>query len=164
MDQTGIEDLRRIAQPAALDAFAAPAKTAAGTTAELYREHCEACHGPNGDGRGRAGRNLFPRPRDLRTGKSHIVRTRNGVPTLEDIEQVLKSGMGGTSMKAFDTLSAADRRRLAEEVVRGQLRRSMAAEGETVDEAELSAAVKNCTTPGEAVRMPKPWPDAAERS
>ncbi len=31
----------------------------------IYQEHCAKCHGQNGDGKGRAGRSLDPKPTDF---------------------------------------------------------------------------------------------------
>jgi tetratricopeptide (TPR) repeat protein len=61
----------------------------AASASDLYALHCSACHGDDGRGDGRAARHLFPRPRDLRTDKSRLPSTINGVPTLEDLEAVI---------------------------------------------------------------------------
>jgi len=137
---------------------------------ELYSVQCSACHGATGDGRGRAARHLFPRPRDLRSGKSRLVSTVNGVPTLADLESVLALGMPGTSMPSFEKLTETDRTLLARDVVRlrregvgEEIRTSLRQEGEEVDETELRQAAERCTTPGEPVRLPPDWlvPDRA---
>ncbi len=132
---------------------------------DLYAPHCAACHGAAGGGKGRAARNLFPRPRDLRTGKSRLVSTRNGVPTLEDLELVLKRGMSGTSMPSFEKLTQDQRTLLAEEVlrmnregVREQFINVLKSEGEEIDEDEVRQVVELCTTPGEAVPLPRIGP------
>ncbi len=132
---------------------------------ELYELHCTACHGTNGDGNGRAARHLFPKPRDLRTGKTRLVSTRNGIPTTEDIEAVMKNGMPGTSMQVFDQLTDDQRRQLAQEVlrlnqegIRSQMLELLKAEGEEVDEQEVRQVVLDCTTPGEVVPIPQMGP------
>jgi len=137
---------------------------AASAVSELYSVHCSVCHGAAGDGRGRAARHLFPRPRDLRLGKSRLVSTVNGVPTLADLESVLALGMPGTSMPSFEKLAETDRTLLAREVVRlrregvrEEIRRSLRQEGEEVDEPELRQAAARCTTPGEPARLPSDW-------
>ncbi len=142
-----------------------PLDKSAAAAAELYARHCSACHGADGDGRGPAARHLFPRPRGLRTGKSKLVSTLNGVPTLEDVEQVLARGMPGTPMAAFDHLTKADRKLLAQEVlrlqregVRDQITKALRQEEEEIDEADIRQAVQRCTTPGEPVRLPQKWP------
>ncbi|HUT95037.1 MAG TPA: c-type cytochrome [Thermoguttaceae bacterium] len=128
---------------------------------ELYELHCAACHGADGNGNGRAARHLFPRPRDLRTGKSRLVSTLNGVPTPGDLEAVIRLGMPGTAMRAFDDLSEDQRTRLAGEVmrmnregIRAQLVDVLRREEEEIDEDEVDGVVRLCTTPGEVVRVP----------
>ena len=132
---------------------------------DLYALHCAACHGISGDGNGRAARHLFPRPRDLRTGKFRLVSTRNGVPTLEDLERGLRQGMPGTSMRSFENLSEDERKLLAEEVlrlnregIREQFIDALKSEGEEIDEEEVRQVVELCTTPGEAVHVPRIGP------
>jgi mono/diheme cytochrome c family protein len=137
--------------------------------AELFRVHCRKCHGPRGDGHGLAAHRMFPRPRDLRAGMCQLVSTVNGVPTLEDIEQVLAHGMPGTSMQPFDQLPASDRRLLAEEVlrlrregIREQMTAALRREGEEIDESEVRQAVQRATMPGKQVALPTRWPDAGQ--
>ena len=140
---------------------------------QLYAQHCSACHGPRGDGEGRAARHLFPRPRDLRAGKHRLVSTRNLVPTTVDVEAGIRRGMPGTAMRPFDDLSADQRRLLTEEVVRMQregmrehLADALREQGEEIDEEELREIVEDCTTPGEVVRVPTigpPDPPAVAR-
>ncbi len=119
-DQETTEELKRIAQsaPASPQSAALPSQPSPSRTGELYTLHCGVCHGARGDGRGFAARHLFPRPRDLRSGKSRLVSTRNGVPTLGDLEAVLDLGMPGTSMPSFQQLDTVERKLLAEEVLR----------------------------------------------
>ena len=145
------------------------ADSSAAATAGLYRLHCSACHGPNGDGRGQAAYHLFPRPRDLRAGRCQLVSTRSGVPTIEDIERVLELGMFGTSMQPFRDLPKPDRRLLAQEVlrlrregVRDQIIAAFRQEGEEVDDADLRQAVERSATPGERVRVPSRWPNPGQ--
>ncbi len=139
--------------------------TADSRAAELYARHCGACHGSTGDGRGRAGRHLFPRPRDLRNDESRLVSTRNGVPTPGDWDAVLRRGMPGTSMPAFDELRESDRNLLLGQIVefrregvREQLVRSMRMAGDDVDEEDVEAAVEQCTSPGERIEVPGIFP------
>jgi mono/diheme cytochrome c family protein/Flp pilus assembly protein TadD len=137
--------------------------------AELFRVHCSKCHGPRGDGHGLAAHRMFPRPRDLRGGMCQLVSTVNGVPTLEDIEQILARGMPGTSMQPFEQLPAADRRLLAEEVlrlrregIREQMTAALRREGEEIDESDVRQAVQRATTPGKQVPLPARWPDPGQ--
>jgi predicted Zn-dependent protease len=175
-DRAAAEELERLSRPSlpltpdlpgSLPQLAADSSAAA--AAGLYRLHCSVCHGPKGDGRGQAAYHLFPRPRDLRTGRCQLVSTRNGVPTLEDIERVLELGMFGTSMQSFRDLPESDRRLLAQEVLRlrreglrDQIAAAFRQEGEEVDEADLRHAVECSTTPGERVRLPTHWPDPGQ--
>lgn len=129
--------------------------------AELYAAHCSACHGKTGDGRGRAARHLFPRPPDLRATRLKLVSTGNSVPTPEDLEAVLRRGMPGTSMPAFDKLSESDRKLLVEEVlrfqregIREQLVRSFREDGDEIDEESIQTVIEECTAPGETIRIP----------
>jgi len=135
------------------------------SAAELYALECSACHGANGDGEGRAARHLFPRPRDLRTGKFRLVSTFNGVPTLDDLEAVIKLGMPGTSMPSYENLSESERKLLTREVlrlyregVRGQFIHMLRSQGEEIDEDEVLEVVQLRTTAGEVVRVPQIGP------
>lgn len=130
--------------------------------AGLYAQHCSGCHGENGDGKGRAARHLFPKPRDLRTGKFRLVSTVNGVASLEDLEAGIRRGMPGTSMRAFDQLSEDQRMLLAQEVRR--LNRvgigerfidTLLKEGEEIDEDEVREVLKLRTTPGNDAHVPR---------
>ena len=176
-DSAALDELRRLQrQEAAIpkeDAFGpkdlgpeVPGDPPAATTADLYARHCSACHGAEGDGFGPAARHLFPRPTNLRTGRSVLVSTLNAAPTLEDLEDVLSRGMPGTSMLPFESLTQPQRRLLALEVlrlrregVREQVLRAMRQEGEEPEEADLQRAVEASTSPGPPVRVPQEWPD-----
>jgi mono/diheme cytochrome c family protein len=145
----------------------APAGKATTAAENLFRVHCGACHGLRGDGLGLAAKHLFPRPRNLRAGMCQLVSTVNGVPTAEDIQQVLARGMPGTAMRSFEELPAADRRLLGEEVlrlrgegVREQVTAALRHEGEEIDESDIRRAVRRATTPGKQVPLPAQWPDA----
>ncbi|MGO8752817.1 MAG: tetratricopeptide repeat protein, partial [Thermoguttaceae bacterium] len=147
----------------------APTDKAAAAAGELFRVHCSNCHGPRGDGQGMAAHYLFPRPRNLRAGICRLVGTVNGVPALDDVEQVLARGMPGTSMPSFEELPASDRRLLAEEVlrlrgagVREQIRAAFRHEGEEIDESDVAQAVRRATTPGQPAPLPAQWPDPAQ--
>jgi mono/diheme cytochrome c family protein len=85
---------------------------------DLYTLHCAGCHGSRADGNGRAAQHLDPRPRDFRRGQFRLVSTRNAIPSKEDISEVIRQGMPGTSMPAFPNLSPHERYALAEEVLR----------------------------------------------
>jgi len=132
---------------------------------ELYALHCGACHGANGDGRGPAARHLSPKPRDLRAGRSRLVSTVNGVPTLEDLEAVILRGMPGTSMRSCEDLSEDQRKLLAQETlrlnregIRERFISVLRSQEEEIDENEVRQVVKECTTPGEVIRVPRMGP------
>ena len=133
--------------------------------AELWAEHCNACHGANGDGRGRAARHCFPLPRDVRVDAFRLVGTENSVPTLDDVIAVLRLGMPGTAMRSFENLSDADLRALADEVMRLHregIRESyiaaLEAAGEEVDASEVQDVVEMATTPGRLLPVPQIGP------
>jgi mono/diheme cytochrome c family protein len=126
----------------------------------LYAQHCQACHGAKGDGKGLAAAFLFPKPRDFRAGRFRLISTANGIPTAADLEQVLVRGMPGSAMISWAHLSEADRKLLVNHIIK--LRRDGARDvelllakeaDETLSEEDLKAAVDRLTTPGE-VREP----------
>ena len=146
-----------------------PTDKATAAAEELFRVHCSKCHGLRGDGHGVAAHRMFPRPRDLRAGICQLVSTVNGVPTLEDVEQVLARGMPGTSMQSFEELPVSDRRLLGEEVlrlrregIREQIRAALRREEEEIDESDIRQAVQRATTPGKQVPLPARWPDPGQ--
>lgn len=67
--------------------------------ATVYAQHCLACHGVEGDGKGAAARVYLPRPANFTTTQPDTAR----------IVQVLNEGVPGTGMPAWPDLSAADR-------------------------------------------------------
>ncbi len=163
-DPAAAEELRRLSAPAAGTPSPQPngEDRAADPAAELYARHCGGCHGPQGDGNGRAARHLWPKARDFRGGKFRLVSTMNGVPSREDLDCVLREGMPGTSMRAYDELADHERSLLLREVlrlhregVREKLVRTLRAQEEEIDEEEVREIVDLCTTAGEPVRVPE---------
>jgi mono/diheme cytochrome c family protein len=74
---------------------------------EGYMHYCYACHGENGDGRGPAAPYLRPSPRDFTSGvfKFAVTSDEYGdqlLPTDEDLKRVVKQGLHGTAMLAWD--------------------------------------------------------------
>ena len=135
----------------------APANKPA-TGAELYAQHCATCHGAKGDGKGLAAQFVFPKPRDFRSGRFRLVSASNGVPTLEDIEAVLRRGMPGSSMPPWSHLGDSAVKLLAEHifVLRREGARDVqlaaaAESGDELSEEELTTIVNRLTTPGEVV-------------
>lgn len=84
----------------------------------LYAAHCAVCHGDTGDGQGLAARFLYPKPRDFRQGRFRLVRSSNGAPTREDLQDVLLRGMPGSSMPSWAHLPEQDLNLLVDEVIR----------------------------------------------
>lgn len=79
--------------------------------AVVYRQHCAACHGTNGDGNGPASVWLYPKPRNFSAGSFKIQSTPAGaLPTDEDLFQTITRGMPGSSMPSFTYLNEKDRR------------------------------------------------------
>lgn len=144
--------------------------TVAMTGAQLYLQHCGACHGDQGDGLGRAALFLFPKPRDFRGGRFKLASSTNSVPTEDDIEAVLVRGMPGSSMPSWAHLPKEERALLVEEVLRmfregakeryvkslrddeGLSEEELAGEEVQQDIADTVAAM---TTPEPAVELPE---------
>lgn len=140
---------------------------------QLYAQHCAACHGLKGDGKGLAAQFVFPKPRDFRSGRFRLVSTANGVPTLDDIRMVLRRGMPGSSMPPWPHLSDDAVKRLAEHIVvlrqegiRDSLVAAATESGDEVSEEDLRDAIDRLTTPGEvvaAVDLGDPTPETIAR-
>jgi mono/diheme cytochrome c family protein len=91
---------------------AAPAPAADARRGEaLYAARCAVCHGPAGRGDGPAEFVLFPKPRDLTSGKFKI-RSTSTVPTDDDLFRVVTGGIPGTAMPGWASLTETERRDL----------------------------------------------------
>ena len=77
----------------------------------LYRQHCSACHGAGGDGRGPAAALLLFPPRDFTAGLYRFRATpASGPPSDADLFRVITLGTGtGSAMPAFYFLSDEER-------------------------------------------------------
>jgi len=144
-------------EPISEDVSADNAKTGP----ELFAVHCSVCHGGDGQGDGRAAQHVFPRPRNFRLERFRLVSAANGVPTLEDLERVIRDGMPGTSMRGYDTLTQSQRELLAREVLRlhrdglrDQFLALLEQQDEEIDEEEVRQVVQSRTTPRGIVRVP----------
>ena len=96
----------------------------------LYREHCILCHGIAGNGLGATSRLLNPYPRDFRLGKFKFKSTPIGSrPTRDDLRQLLRRGIAGTSMPSFALLPDDDLEALVDYVIylsiRGEVERGL---------------------------------------
>jgi mono/diheme cytochrome c family protein len=74
----------------------------------LYAQKCAVCHGQSGKGDGPAEFVLFPKPRDLTSGKFKI-RSTTTMPTDHDLFRVVTQGIPGTAMPSWTVLSEAQR-------------------------------------------------------
>lgn len=75
--------------------------------AALYQEQCASCHGPTGHGDGPAAAALEPKPVDF----TDLARARER--SVHSLYETISQGVAGTSMPAFEALSADDRWALA---------------------------------------------------
>jgi mono/diheme cytochrome c family protein len=68
-----------------------------------YIQYCRACHGDKGDGKGPAARGLRPPPRDFTLGTFKFASVPAGMlPLDEDFHRVIRGGLHGTAMQAWD--------------------------------------------------------------
>jgi mono/diheme cytochrome c family protein len=90
----------------------------------LYRIHCLHCHGLPGDGRGPTAFWVNPHPRDYRQGKFKFISTNAGGQKARraDLVRVMRHGIDGTSMPAFNLLSDADLEAMASYVIHLSIR------------------------------------------
>jgi mono/diheme cytochrome c family protein len=71
--------------------------------ARAYVQYCRACHGDKGDGKGPAAKGLRPPPRDFTLGVFKFASVPAGMlPVDEDIERIVRGGLHGTAMLAWD--------------------------------------------------------------
>jgi mono/diheme cytochrome c family protein len=108
-------------------------------SAELYRQQCLHCHGPEGGGNGPTADFLDPRPRDYRKGIFKFTPMRDKAqPRREDLYRILDEGVTGTSMPSFRRFSRAQLNGLVDYVrllaMRGMVEADLAATYE-IDEA-----------------------------
>lgn len=127
---------------------------------DLYLQHCAACHGESGDGKGIAARFLYPKPRDFRSGRFRLVSTDNSVPCREDLLAVLQRGMPGSAMPSWAHLSDQERNLLVDEILRMRkegLREQIIARlkdnDDEIVESEVQAEIDRKTTPGLVVEV-----------
>ncbi len=83
----------------------------------LYIRHCAPCHGDFGEGDGPGAETLDPRPRDFSTGRFRLISTETGLPTREDLIEVITHGIVGSAMPPHDHLTLAQRETLADFVL-----------------------------------------------
>lgn len=71
---------------------------------QSYTRYCYACHGPEGDGKGPASYGYRPPPRNFTLGIFKFARMRSSddVPNDDDLVRIVKGGLHGTPMLAWD--------------------------------------------------------------
>jgi len=74
----------------------------------LYEKKCAVCHGTDGRGDGTAAYLLYPKPRDLTSGRFKVRSTMN-LPTDEDLFRTVTNGLAGTSMPSWASLTEEER-------------------------------------------------------
>lgn len=76
----------------------------------VYEKKCYYCHGANGDGNGPSAPRLDPKPRNFTRNEYKIRSTGLGVlPTDEDLFRIITSGVEGTAMPFWSSLSTKER-------------------------------------------------------
>lgn len=108
----------------------------------LYRMHCVACHGTNGNGDGPAAPFLFPAARDFGSGRFRLVSSTNGAPFDSDLVATLRRGVPGSAMPAWNWLAEKDLWALAayvRELARVGFEARLAREGEASGDPTLLA-------------------------
>ena len=77
---------------------------------KIYETKCYYCHGIKGDGNGSDAPRLDPKPRNFTRDEYKIRSTALGVlPTDEDLFRIISSGVEGTAMPFWNSLSAEKR-------------------------------------------------------
>ena len=125
----------------------------------LYMRNCMSCHGPTGLGNGPGAAVLDPKPRDFSAGTFRLVSTDNGVPTDEDLFDVITHGIVGSAMPPHDHLSERERNALVGHV--RSLTRSRRADVLQADAEErgtplarADALADATVTPGHVIDLP----------
>lgn len=92
----------------------------------IFRAQCLHCHGLPGDGRGPSAHWVNPHPRDYRQGKFKFTSSSQDLgerkPRREDLLRILHNGIDGTSMPAFNLLTASQQEAVASYVIHLSLR------------------------------------------
>jgi mono/diheme cytochrome c family protein len=74
-----------------------------------YLLYCRACHGEKGDAHGPSAPGLRPPPRDFTLGTFKFAAVAGGsLPGDEDLLRVVRVGLHGTAMRAWDGIPEAD--------------------------------------------------------
>ena len=77
---------------------------------KVYEKRCWYCHGIEGRGDGPASKTMFPKPRNFTRNEYKVRSTTFGsVPTDEDLFRIVTSGIEGTAMPFWYTISETER-------------------------------------------------------
>jgi mono/diheme cytochrome c family protein len=98
---------------------------------------------------------LDPRPRDFRKGFYRLISSTNGVPTPQDVQRTIRSGIPGTGMPSFAHLRANEVEALAAYVfsfTRHSVRERLVARKTKPEKIEALVAAK--ATAQQPVRVP----------
>ncbi len=77
---------------------------------KVYEKRCWYCHGIEGRGDGPAAKTMFPKPRNFTRNEYKVRSTTFGsVPTDEDLFRIITSGIEGTAMPFWSTISETER-------------------------------------------------------
>ncbi len=77
---------------------------------KVYEKRCWYCHGIEGKGDGPAAKTMFPKPRNFTRNEYKVRSTAAGsVPTDEDLFRIITSGIEGTAMPFWSTISEKER-------------------------------------------------------
>ncbi len=77
---------------------------------DIYEKKCYYCHGITGDGNGPAAPRLDPKPRNFTRNEYKIRSTGLGaLPTDEDLFRIISSGVEGSAMPFWSTLTVEER-------------------------------------------------------
>ncbi len=135
----------------------APANQVCGR--RLYLRHCSPCHGDFGLGDGPGAETLDPKPRDFSRERFRLVSTVDGIPTQEDLIEVISRGIVGSAMPPHDHFSQDELAAVANFILvltmnrRAEIFQELAAEeGEELEWEEAIAKVP--LEPGPPVSHP----------
>jgi mono/diheme cytochrome c family protein len=142
----------------------------------LYAQNCARCHGLRGTADGATSPYLDPPARRFGEERFMLCSTENGIPTDADLEYVLRHGIPGTAMPAFDNLTDEERQTLVAHIrwlTRTGLyarlyQRAKKQDPEDIpDVAELSTTAAKQSIPGPALEVsdtpPEPTPESIAR-
>ena len=124
---------------------------------EIYREKCEMCHGPRGEGDGPGAYFLKTKPRNFATRTFKFRTTIDGMPADHDLFRSVTVGFEAYGMPPFRTLTIRDRwaavhfvKTLAEAGTRRALERRAAEMDEEFDPKKLAKLMQ----PGAPLVLP----------